>query len=815
MFWEGLAAVVVVLGALFWISFAVDWIYFRLSHLELPRWFRATILIVGIGLLAAGAFSWILLRMFRSLRARSLAMVLERRFPELDDRLIMAVEAAEGRLETKSPVTSAMLQRTLADVTRVVKQLDPGSVFDSRPLRRASMVAVGLVASILGLMVVDSAAMERWVAGYLSLRDGYWPRETELVVRVIVQPGDQLRDFVDGHFRHPKGGDLSLLIEVPRGKTAPDRIRLDSRMGQGLTQIYLTPSADQTFRHTIVGLIEDVRIWVSGGDFSHARPYSVEVVPPPEVKQIVLNSLYPEYTGLNRQTESGSQRTPNELKGAQISLPMQTDLIMDVQTNKPLNQARIEGDAGSERWEIELTLDASGSHAARIVLKSQDGKPQQIVPLPELPPSTASTAESTSRSGFALPFVLDVEGATRLPALLKSAAAAGPPLAYPLPLPPDSLLRISLQDLDQISSPVPTRFTINAIVDQPPIVETKLRGIGTSITRKARIPIAGTIVDDYGVAAAQFDFRVDDAVAWQARPFTTPPSGFPREYTLKRSDTEGFERFDVSPLDLSLKQRLTLTVAAVDACTVPSPGQATASQAGSAAAAATPAHRTQGIKYIFTIISEDELLGMLHGRELGLRRRVEQIITEAKEGLKDLQTQQDKLSEWAGLKASGVALEDERVKAIQMGLNATADRTLHGIRKNAVESAGVEQAFTEIREELVNNAADTPARLERLDEKILAPLNKINSRNFPAVDQALGLFKLALDKNTDPASPLGSSIDETTTLIQQLELVLGDMAELQRMDAMIEDLRKLIKNEQELQQETKRKRKEKAIKALE
>ena len=49
-------------------------------------------------------------------------------------------------------------------------------------------------------------------------------------------------------------------------------------------------------------------------------------------------------------------------------------------------------------------------------------------------------------------------------------------MVLPLPLPPDSLLRITLEDIDQIVSPTPIRFTINAIVDQPPLVETKLQG---------------------------------------------------------------------------------------------------------------------------------------------------------------------------------------------------------------------------------------------------------------------------------------------------------------------------------------------------
>src|SRR5689334_5507013 len=88
---EGLALVIALLGTLFWGSFLVDWCYFHFSRLELPRWFRAAVLIIGIGALAFGLVAWVVLRYFRSMRAKALALVLERRFPELDDRLITAV----------------------------------------------------------------------------------------------------------------------------------------------------------------------------------------------------------------------------------------------------------------------------------------------------------------------------------------------------------------------------------------------------------------------------------------------------------------------------------------------------------------------------------------------------------------------------------------------------------------------------------------------------------------------------------------------------------------------------------------------------
>src|SRR4029078_10793171 len=112
----------------------------------------------------------------------------------------------------------------------------------------------------------------------------------------------------------------------------------------------------------------------------------------------------------------------------------------------------------------------------------------------------------------------------------------------------------------------------------------------------------------------------------------------PREFTLKRNESEAFERFDLLPLDLTVKQRVVLTVAAVDSCTVRQ-----GNTSSNAAATAGPtggeginpnAHRSQGVKFVLTIIPDEELLSMLYARELGLRKRMEQIVSESKLTLK-------------------------------------------------------------------------------------------------------------------------------------------------------------------------------------
>lgn len=831
VFLEGLALVIAVIGGLFWGSFLIDLIYFQLSRLELPRWFRLIILVGGVSLVAFGTVSWVVLRLLRSLRAKALALLLERRFPELDDRLITAVEAADGLEVGGSPMTAAMLRQTIVGATQTVGSLDMGSVFDKRPIRRALLMASVLTASILGLAVANTAAMERWIAGYLSLRDGYWPRETELIVRVIAQPGDRLKDFASGQYKHAKGTDLTLQIDVPEGRKTPDQVRLDARLanGRGTLRVFLTRLGEEPFRHTLPGLLDDVDLWVTGGDYTNAAPYHVQVVQPPDVTQIMLHCLFPAYTGMNQRNGDESVRTRQQVNGAQTSLPMATDFVLELTANKALQSVRIEGDAGPERWEINLSssgtpagqLAGSNGSPASIRLKSLEGRAEIQVPWPD---SMQKAAWSGKRDVVAIPFVLAPGGAVKLPELLKRISETKEPLSFPLPLPPDSIVRIAMEDTDGIMSTAPARFTINGIVDQPPSIATTLRGIGTSITRKARIPVAGTMSDDYGLVAARFEYRIDDGQSWLPRDFQNPPRGL-REFELRRAEGEPFERFDVLPLDLSVGRKLTLAISAIDGCTVADPRRNGAntllaeeegkgSDSPQNGRSELPAHRAYGIKYVFTIVSEEELLSTLYAREINIRKRFEQIIAEIKQARQELKIQRGKADEALKLKREGVAAESEPLLLLLQGLAACADRSLHTVRKNAVETSGVETSFMDIREELVNNAADTPLMLERLDQKIIAPLREINEKRFPGADSALGLFKLALDKNGDPTRPMDDADDELDSMIQSMEQILSEMRELAKFHEVVEFLKTNIKAQQELLEETKRKRKENAIQKL-
>ena len=206
---EGIALVLVVVCGLFWISFFADWAYFRLSRLELPGWFRSGFFILMLCSLAAGVLTWIVTRLLRQLRSRALALVLEKRFPELDDRLISAVELAENGDQQTPALSSAMQRQTLRDASASVRSLDVAAVFDRRPLNRAVFVAALLAVSIAGFGIANASAVGRWYHAFVLAEENYWDpfRQSSLDVSVVSQPGERIRPLDSSEaYRHPPRG---------------------------------------------------------------------------------------------------------------------------------------------------------------------------------------------------------------------------------------------------------------------------------------------------------------------------------------------------------------------------------------------------------------------------------------------------------------------------------------------------------------------------------------------------------------------------------------------------------------------------------
>jgi hypothetical protein len=312
------------------------------------------------------------------------------------------------------------------------------------------------------------------------------------------------------------------------------------------------------------------------------------------------------------------------------------------------------------------------------------------------------------------------------------------------------------------------------------------------------IPVGGTITDDYGVAKAQFEFRLGKDPQWRPYPFRHSPAGFPKNFTLQRDEADKTERFQVLPLDLKVGQKLILSVAADDGDNINGP------------------HRSRGEEYAFQIVSDEDLLALLYVKEVNLRERFERIIAELETVQKDLIEHRGRAKEpAANLSRGGKPTGDsESFGDLQTAVAVCAVRSLHQIRKNSVETASVEESFRGLLEELVNNAVHTQQMAERIGERIVRPVHMANEKDFPAADEAVGLFKLEVDAQRDPVPQIDASIRAVANVIARLKSALAEMQDLVKFHEAIARLQKLIKDQDQIIDETKQEQKRTRLKEL-
>lgn len=800
--WEGTAASLAVVGAIFWLSLGLDY------WLELARGWRAVLLLATATLFCVSLAAWVLLRVARSLSNRSLALVLERRFPVLNDRLITGVELGGATQSAQPELTRQLIDRAVNEVVQLASTLELKEVFNPKPLARASLLASGLVGSIVAFGCVFGDTMQLWFKRNVLLAEEYWPRETDLKVTVIAEPGQREIEFTNGVYKHPRGADFMFRATVVEGRKVPDNVQYRihftdrsarSRMWNFPDRDYMSKVGQRQYKHTLAGLHESLDLYVRGGDFSNREPYRVEVVDAPRIDRLELASLFPAYTGKNLTDDQTGKptRTVVPVQGTQVSLPAGTDFVITAVANKPIVEVRLRSDT------LEVLMTPSTTDVAFRRKRPALGAPESRTAESQPGRSGDAGTETYAAGNLCLgaKILLSADGLSwSMPCVLDTKLAsddvpATAEDALPFKLPADVAFQIVLTDIDGITTAEPIRLTINSRTDEAPRIEAQLKGIGNSITRQALIPITGLISDDYGVWDARFEYQADANGEFAHEAFVKSPQ--------KQAEFQFTERFDVLPHDLKIGQRFVLTVTAADGDDLTGP------------------HRTVGSPFVFQVVSNDELLALIAAKELFFRRRFEQVLEEVKETRKDLGLQRAKLDDAYKTPSAGAASSgpqpnpDESRTNAQLAAGAAVERASHGSRKSSNELLTIEQSFRDIRDELEHNRLpDNAPRLERLDNGILRPLHGINTTDYNQLADYLELLKQAVENHDDPRPRLEQTHQQLDVIIQHMEQVLSAMLKLETFNEALELLRGIIKDAEDIQQKTKNERKKKLIEGL-
>ena len=719
---DGVAATIEWAGCLFWISLVLDWFF------ELSGALRVVVLAAAVASLGAVVFAMIVRRLLVPLPDQSMALLLERRFPQLNETLQTAVELAD-RAADGSEWNRNMLARTCAEASQRIDGLPLSAVLNPRPLRRRAISAAMLATLIATFGVAMPEEMSVWGRRGLLLSQEPWPRRTHLSVD----------GFPGGVAKVARGSDLELVARVDTrlSKLIPAVVQVRYRVEGGpkvraaMNRVGVADPVKDSFQEysfSFRGLLSPVRFDLFGGDAT-LRDLRIEVVDNPVIT-MELEREHPAYTKLR------TTRVP--VTGA-MSIPVGSRVTVHAVSNKDL-----------DRVQIDAMLDDQ----------------------PLAPEVLRIDRPQGDRRSFDYTIAR---------------------------LDKDTTLLFTLTDVDGIRSREPVRLLLAAMPDESPRVAVQLRGVGSAITAKARLPVAGQVTDDYGVARAWFEYALD-----QQTPASQPIAQPADQPTAWRLD----DAMDIRPLGLTAGHKLTFGVKAADGCTLK-----------------TGPNVGAGERWVLDIVTPEQLRTLLEARELLLRQRFEAIQQE----VNDTRALVTRVEFGAPAPASSVPepgesaatekaadpgdepsdaspASPERFRSLQA---MRIERAMQNGRKNAHEILGVAESFDDIRQQLVNNRIDTEELIQRVKGGIADPLLKVADEMFPELERRLERLRAALgDEKLGPDSRTQArqQIDAILAVMRQ---VLDRMVELESFNQAVDLLRSIIQSQEQLNEQTKLRHKQK------
>ncbi len=818
---DGAARVGIVLGAAFWITLAFDWLF------EPPWQFRAVVLAGVATGLAYVAYRSILSRVFYPLDDASMALVLERRFRDYHDSLLTTVELGR-RPAHAATFNQEMLSYTRGQALAKSEAVRLADVFRIGPLLRTIAAASALLISVVAFSAVAQGAFHTWFQRVVLLNhDLLWPRNNH--VRVQGFPADRRVKVAKGSdYEMVAAADLQPPFRLPHDVQVRYRTDEGTHGQDNMSSVGAAGPRDplQKYSYTFKGIMSSIDFDVFGGD-DRDRGYRLEVVDSPAISKMELACEYPAYTG-----------RPAGIVPATglVQLPAGTKITIQCQANKDLVEvpvSMVQGDKPPTQLEVQLS-PADPRH-----------------------------------------FTL------QLPELME-----------------DTTLLFDLHDADGIHSRDPVRLTLTALPDEAPIVALRLRGISTAITAQARLPAVGEVRDDYGLARIWFEYQLNskpaansaaagagssaspandaaknpapagaaeqaaDAAQQIFHTSTLERDGRPKaQLTIEAADNEALDIQQVDDLGELLRRRgvktrddlkkitapneVALLTGIKDQADIdraltfePAPGGKLYVTFKAADNCALPAGQNigQGEKYELDIVPPEQLVSMLEGRELMLRRRFETIyqeMTDTRDALArvdftppDAKPADDKPGREPGDEPedksadAATANETPEQRTARLAKRAAeirdlrVNRALDNSDRSASETLTVADSFDDIREEMVNNRVDTPEVQVRLKDQIADPLRRISVKMFPQLKARLQQLRRVLDDPSAGKARLQESVAQADAILVQMKLVLDKMLELETFNEVVDQLRQIIANQGKLNDETLRRQKDELKKKL-
>jgi hypothetical protein len=765
---EGIALALVWVGLMFWFGLALDYLPVLMGASEMPLAPRAVLLAANGLVLAYILYRWIGRRVFVPLGDRSLALVLERRFGGFHDSLVTAVEMADVP-DHATGFNRELLARTTDEARAGAGDVRYGNVFNKGSLTVKIIAAVVIWGSLATFLATNTRAFDQAVQRLYLLSDEPWPRSAKIEVVGI----EVLRNNAPGE-EGPRTTQLEFenrVLKVARGANVSLKVRaLQPPEAEVVPQYCTIAYRTETSGAGVRGERGSVAM-NNFRDTADHRNFWFDGKP----FKGVLSTIEFDVIGKDHRVSG--------YKLEVVDSPAVIETVLDIVSPKYMVD-----EATSSHLPINnQPYLPSGTFipvGAQVTVKFKTNKPLKRAEIHSSDSNETTTVDIAAGANDKQQFAVSIDN-------LKAS----------------TVLEIGLLDADNVATERPFRVFLTAIEDQPPLVEVVLKGIGSAVTPDVMIPFRGKIGDDYGIAKSWAEIQVNEGADETDRPITLGAGGAVEHLLDFRN-----ERIEKTGLAIEPGNKLMLAVKAADKFDL-----------------AGEPHVAVGDRYQLDVVTPEDLLAQLEVREIGLRRRFEQIIDEVtqmrdsllrlKASLTSDSPAGDEPRGDTDLDAKQLTPEQKEQRAAELRL-LRVQRAQQQSQKSLGEVLGVAAGFLSIREELINNRVDTEDRKNRLKEQIADPLNKTCSEQFPKLDERLaaldgqltaGGVKIAAETMSPAAD---QAVDQVNLVLAELEAVLSKMQDLETYNELLDIVRDLLKDQQKLIERTQQERKRQTLEEL-
>ncbi|MBP87060.1 MAG: hypothetical protein CMJ64_10150 [Planctomycetaceae bacterium] len=292
------------------------------------RFLMACILWGGLGTLI---FALVVQRWLEDRREDFFAVLVEKKHPELHNRLINALQLGRGAEYGSKEIISAIV----SDASTATVDLEMEDCLDWTPVKRAAIGTGVAVLLFIGYAVLFAPRFANGLGRVLLPIANIDPYRATEIDEDSIKPADGKR--------FPEGAAVEVSVRVG-GDTVPESATLfRSTDGKTWRPVLMrtdrrkTQDGTASFRFVAAEAAESFQFYIAAGD-DRTKPRGVEIVQRPRVENVGVTYQFPSYTEREAQTVAESSGEIAALAGTRINLA--------VTTSKPIKEAALETESG-------------------------------------------------------------------------------------------------------------------------------------------------------------------------------------------------------------------------------------------------------------------------------------------------------------------------------------------------------------------------------------------------------------------------------------------------------------------------------------